>query len=205
MTSPALLPAPRRITASNLPLGGHDAANSHSEPGVEVLVDTIDPEPILGGALMRARIASSKTVPTSNDGHGNLELDDVPGMGIVLPGGLNLYYLDVAPKTEGVMHRTTSTDYLVVLQGTPSLLTPPSSFDVVDGQGTYDKPVETVCKPGDIVLQRGIMHAYVFQGGGTSLPSDLDFIEPYGRMGSRRRYGGLVGEESSPGLGFGNG
>lgn len=159
MTSPALLPAPRRITASNLPLGGHDAANSHSEPGVEVLVDTIDPEPILGGALMRARIASSKTVPTSNDGHGNLELDDVPGMGIVLPGGLNLYYLDVAPKTEGVMHRTTSTDYLVVLQGTPSLLTPPSSFDVVDGQGTYDKPVETVCKPGDIVLQRGIMHA----------------------------------------------
>lgn len=92
----------------------------------------------------------------------------------IVPGGLNLYYLDVAPKTEGVMHRTTSTDYLVVLQGTPSLLTPPSSFDVVDGQGTYDKPVETVCKPGDIVLQRGIMHAYVFQGGGTSLPSDLD-------------------------------
>ncbi|KAI1766721.1 hypothetical protein GGR53DRAFT_186992 [Hypoxylon sp. FL1150] len=158
MTSPVLLSAPRRITASNLPLGGHDPANSHSEPGVEVLVDTLNPEPILGGGLLRARVASSKTVPTSNDGHGKLELDDVPGLGIVLPGGLNLYYLDIAPKTEGVMHRTTSTDYLFVLQGTLSLITPPSPFDIVDGQGTYDT-IETACKPGDVVLQRGIMHA----------------------------------------------
>ncbi|KAI4865189.1 hypothetical protein F4820DRAFT_448268 [Hypoxylon rubiginosum] len=155
----ALLSPPRRITASNLPLGGRDAVNLHSEPGIEVLVDTLKPEPILGGALMRARVASSKTVPTSNDGHGNLELDPVPGMGIVLPGGLNLYYLDIAPKTEGVMHRTTSTDYLVVVRGTLSLLTPPNPFDIVDRQGTYDEPLETSCKPGDVVLQRGIMHA----------------------------------------------
>ncbi|XXH03195.1 hypothetical protein Hte_009592 [Hypoxylon texense] len=57
------------------------------------------------------------------------------------------------------MHRTTSTDYLVVLQGTLSLLTPPTSFDIIEGQGTYGEPLETSCKPGDIVLQRGIMHA----------------------------------------------
>ena len=68
MVSPILLPSPRRITASNLPLGGQDAAKLQSEPGVEVLVDTLKPEPILGGALMRARVASSKTVPTNNDG-----------------------------------------------------------------------------------------------------------------------------------------
>lgn len=159
MTSPTHLPAPRRITASNLPLEHTSAANLHSEPGVEVLVDTLNPEPILGGALMRARVASSKKVPTSNDGHGNVELDQVPGFGIVLPGGLNMYYLDVAPKTEGVMHRTTSTDYLVVLRGNLTLLTPPNPFDIVEGQGTYDEPVETLCKPGDVVLQRGIMHA----------------------------------------------
>lgn len=70
-----------------------------------------------------------------------------------------MYYLDVAPNTEGVMHRTTSTDYLVVLQGSLSLLTPPNPFDVVDGQGTYGELTETICQPGDVVLQRGIMHA----------------------------------------------
>lgn len=76
-----------------------------------------------------------------------------------MPGGLNMYYLDVAPNTEGVMHRTTSTDYLVVLQGSLSLLTPPDPFNVVDGQGTYSELTETICQPGDVVLQRGIMHA----------------------------------------------
>ncbi|KAI1411343.1 hypothetical protein F5Y13DRAFT_56992 [Hypoxylon sp. FL1857] len=159
MAPPTHLPAPRRITASNLPLVESNAGKSDSEPGVEVLVDTLTPDPILGGALMRARVASSKKVPTSNDGHGRIELDEVPGIGIVLPGGLNAYYLDVAPNSEGAMHRTTSTDYLVVLQGTLSLLTPPKPFDVIDGQGTYGETVETLCKPGDVVLQRGIMHA----------------------------------------------
>ncbi|KAI1101292.1 hypothetical protein F4804DRAFT_335416 [Jackrogersella minutella] len=159
MSSIPHLAAPRRITASNLPLGESSTATSYSEPGVEVLVDNLPLEPILGGALMRARVASSKKVPTSNDGHGNLPLDEVPGMGIVLPGGLNLYYLDIAPNSEGVMHRTTSTDYLVVLHGTLSLLTPPGPFDMIDGQGTYGEPVETRCTSGDVVLQRGIMHA----------------------------------------------
>ncbi|KAI1206663.1 uncharacterized protein F4807DRAFT_219513 [Annulohypoxylon truncatum] len=159
MSSPAHLPAPRRITASNLPLAESSTAKAHSEPGVEVLVDSLPPDPIMGGVLMRARVASSKRVPTSNDGHGNLALDDVPGMGIVLPGGLNMYYLDIAPNSEGVMHRTTSTDYLVVLNGTLSLLTPAKPFDVIDGKPTYGEPVETLCNPGDVVLQRGIAHA----------------------------------------------
>ncbi|KAI1478309.1 hypothetical protein F4774DRAFT_411165 [Daldinia eschscholtzii] len=136
MSSPLQLSTPSRITASNLPLLEANSSKSHSEPGVEVLVDKLEPEPILGGALKRARVASSKKLPTSNDGHGNLELDPVPGLGIVLPGGLNMYYLDIAPNTEGVVHRTTSTDYLVVLSGTLSLITPPDSFDIVNGRGT---------------------------------------------------------------------
>lgn len=32
---------------------------------------------------------------------GELALDAVPGAGIVMPGGLNAYYLDIAPNTEG--------------------------------------------------------------------------------------------------------
>ena len=70
-----------------------------------------------------------------------------------------MYYIDIAPNSEGVMHRTTSTDYLVVLNGTLSLLTPPKPFDVIDGKPTYGEPIETLCKPGDVVIQRGIAHA----------------------------------------------
>ncbi len=83
-------------------------------------------------------------------------------MGIVLPGGLNLYYIDLAPNTEGTMHRTTSTDYLVLISGKLSLLTPASEpYHIKDGKATYGEPVETVCRPGDVVAQRGMMHAYV--------------------------------------------
>ncbi|RYP71568.1 hypothetical protein DL771_004694 [Monosporascus sp. 5C6A] len=153
------LPAPRRIIASNLPFPETKAAEPGAEPGVHVAVDVLEPEPILGGSLMRARVATSKRVPTSNDGL-NVPLNDVPGAGIVLPGGLNLYYLDLAPNTEGTMHRTTSTDYLVVLEGTLSLMSPSEEpYTIYDGKATYCKPVETLCQPGDVVLQRGIMHA----------------------------------------------
>jgi len=70
-------------------------------------------------------------------------------MGIVLPGGLNLYYRDVAPRTEGTMHRTTSTDYLVVISGKLSLLTPSSEvYEVRERKTMFGEAVETVCGPG---------------------------------------------------------
>lgn len=159
MASKNTLPAPRRIIASNLPLPGTKAAEPGAEPGVHVAVDVLEPEPILGGSLMRARVATAKRVPTSNDGL-NVPLDDVPGAGIVLPGGLNVYYLDLAPNTEGTMHRTTSTDYLVIVEGTLSLMTPSQEpYTVNDGKATYGELVETLCQPGEVVLQRGMMHA----------------------------------------------
>ncbi|KAI1366666.1 hypothetical protein F5Y08DRAFT_124047 [Xylaria arbuscula] len=149
----SFLQPPRRITASNLPLA---ASNAKAEPAVEVLDDTLQLDPLFEGTLVRARVATHDKIPTNNDGSGNLPLQDVPGFGIVMPNGLNMYYLDVAPNTEGVMHRTTSTDYLIVLQGTLSLLTPQESFDTETG---YGEPKETLCHPGDTVVQRGIMHA----------------------------------------------
>lgn len=77
-------------------------------------------------------------------------------MSIVLPGGLNLYYLDVAPRTEGTMHRTTSTDYLVVISGKLSLLAPSSeAYEVREGKAVFGEAVETMCGPGDVVAQRG--------------------------------------------------
>ncbi|KAL2129163.1 hypothetical protein VTI74DRAFT_8157 [Chaetomium olivicolor] len=153
------LPAPRRITASNLPLPSHYHGDEHAEPGVEIKIDKLKVDSLFDGALMRVAVATNKQVPTSNDGHGELPLDEVPGMGIVLPGGVNMYYIDLAPNTEGVMHRTTSTDYLMLLSGKLSLLTPaPKPYQVKDGKATYGEPVETVCHSGD-VAQRGMMHA----------------------------------------------
>ncbi|KAI1488032.1 hypothetical protein F5X96DRAFT_109336 [Biscogniauxia mediterranea] len=151
------MPAPKRITASHLPLDRSGAAEPHTEPAVEVVVDVLlGPEPILGGSLARSRVASNNGVPTSNDGSGPIALDEVPDSGIVLPGGLNLHYLGLAPNTEGAMHRTTSTDYLVVLNGTLSLMIPSRHFGIKDG---YGEPAETLCHTGEIVIQRGMMHA----------------------------------------------
>ncbi|KAI1328655.1 hypothetical protein F5Y16DRAFT_146235 [Xylariaceae sp. FL0255] len=150
------IPAPRLITASSLPISAGNAANPKAEPAVELKVDTLPLIPIPGLPLVRAPIATSKTVPTSNDGFGNLPLDDVPGMGIVLPNGLNMYYLDIGPNSEGNLHRTTSTDYIVVLQGTLSLITPDGEFNLETGCKALK---ETLCHPGEVVYQRGIMHA----------------------------------------------
>lgn len=65
-----VLPPPRRITASNLPLPSQHAEDAHAEPGVEVRLDTLDNSEIPGfnGTLRRARVATEEQVPTSNDG-----------------------------------------------------------------------------------------------------------------------------------------
>ncbi|KAK7936630.1 uncharacterized protein PG986_015068 [Apiospora aurea] len=137
--SPHDLPAPRRIVASNLPLPAASAGDAGAEPGVEVKVDTLEAHPILGGSLVRYIVGTNAQVPTSNDGQ---------------------YYIDVAPNTEGVMHRTTSADYLVVLQGALSLMTPGDApYTIRDGKPDYSELVRTECHPGEVVFQRGMMHA----------------------------------------------
>ncbi|KHN94906.1 cupin 2 [Metarhizium album ARSEF 1941] len=160
------LPAPRRITASNLPLPSHHATDDHAEPGVEVKVDDLEVQSLFDGSFRRAVIGTSKQLPTKNDGHGELPLDDVPGAGIVMPGGLNTYYLDIAPGTEGALHRTTSTDYVIVISGKLSLITPkPDVYHIKDGKATCAGDlVETVAHPGDVIYQRGPIHALSNRG-----------------------------------------
>ncbi|KAF3023730.1 hypothetical protein E8E14_014131 [Neopestalotiopsis sp. 37M] len=154
------LNAPRRITASNLSIPSQYAADETTEPGVEVRVDTLAPQPLFDGSFVRAVVGTEKQVPTSNVGHGEIPLSKIPGAGIVLPGGVHMYYLDIAPNYEGALHRTTSTDYLVVISGKLSLMTPgPKPYQIKDGKATCGTPVETVANPGDIVYQRGPIHA----------------------------------------------
>lgn len=63
------------------------------------------------------------------------------------------------PWAFSFQHRTTSTDYAIVLQGELTVATPPAAFDVVEGKGSYGKVEETVARAGDVVVQRGCMHA----------------------------------------------
>lgn len=56
-------------------------------------------------------------------------------------------------------HRTPSTDYVIVLRGELTVVTPPAAFDVVEGKGSYSKTEETIARAGDVVVQRGCMHS----------------------------------------------
>ena len=62
-----------------------------------------------------------------------------------------------------MQHRTTSTDYVIVISGKLSLITPkPEAYHIKDGKATCaDDLVETIALPGDVIYQRGPMHAYV--------------------------------------------
>ena len=62
------IPPPRRIAASNLPLPSQYRGDEHAEPGVEVKVDSLQVDSLLEGTLMRAVVATSKQIPTTNDG-----------------------------------------------------------------------------------------------------------------------------------------
>lgn len=87
-----------------------------------------------------------------------------------MPGGLNTYYLDIAPRTERALvrsqqtvalsklsnipqHCTTSTNYLVVISGRLSLSTPNTgTFHIEDGKVTCANDlVTTVALPGDVI------------------------------------------------------
>ncbi|KUI65104.1 hypothetical protein VM1G_11327 [Cytospora mali] len=77
-----------------------------------------------------------------------------------MPGGANIYYLDFAPGTEVPTHRTPSTDYVIVVKGTLTVLSPSGPFNVVYGKGSYTEIAETIAREGVVVVQRGAMHAW---------------------------------------------
>jgi len=69
---------------------------------------------------------------------------------LVIPGGSNLQVTDLAPNAAVGMHRTPSIDYNIIVKGEATLITP-------DGQGGV---VETITKAGDVIVQRGTLHAW---------------------------------------------
>ncbi|OQO01301.1 hypothetical protein B0A48_12854 [Cryoendolithus antarcticus] len=67
-------------------------------------------------------------------------------LGLVSPGGTVLRYVDFAPGFESMMHRTTSLDYGIVLEGAIELI--------------LDSGEKQILQRGDSCVQRGTNHAW---------------------------------------------
>ncbi|KAI0275102.1 hypothetical protein BC834DRAFT_965540 [Gloeopeniophorella convolvens] len=72
---------------------------------------------------------------------------EVPAPGMVMPNGVNCMYNDLAPGAVTPMHRTSSVDLNILIEGELVL--------IMD-----DGSERTLTRPGDTVVQRGTLHAW---------------------------------------------
>jgi quercetin dioxygenase-like cupin family protein len=72
------------------------------------------------------------------------------GASLIAPGGTRFNLLEYAPGNTGVMHRTETLDYIVVVSGSIDML--------VDGGSSVS------LNAGDVVIQRGTNHVWTNRG-----------------------------------------
>ncbi|KZT30538.1 hypothetical protein NEOLEDRAFT_1082599 [Neolentinus lepideus HHB14362 ss-1] len=92
-------------------------------------------------------IWASTPIPCKDN---NLPEDGVSryvGNGLVVPNGSGFRYTDLGPGGITPMHRTSSVDYNVLVQGELTLI-------LEDGTETHLK------NPGDVIIQKGTNHAW---------------------------------------------
>ena len=91
---------------------------------------------------------TADTVPANNDGH--VDGGKREGKFTHIENGSVFRILDFRPGVEHRMHRTDSTDYLVVMKG---------EIDM-----ELDDGVEVHLKAGDVMVQRGTIHNWINRG-----------------------------------------
>ncbi|KAL1853916.1 hypothetical protein Daus18300_011658 [Diaporthe australafricana] len=151
------IPAPRRIVTSNLSVSGSLGQLENSEPAVQVITEEVPIVSELDGNWYKRAVFTHDRVPTSNDGT-DISAKEIPGSGLVLPQGANIRFNEIPPGGKAPMHRTSTTDYNIFLTGSMVLITPAEAHDPSAPDGAV-KMQETVCRPGDVVVQRGTLHA----------------------------------------------
>jgi quercetin dioxygenase-like cupin family protein len=118
---------------------GHDAAGR----AIVTIDEQLTPTPIPSGDAHFALVWTSAVLPADND-------DDTDGRcrpaGLTLHGGSVIRVADMLPGGTSPMHRTNSLDYGIVMSGTVEL-------ELEDG-------VAVRLGAGDIVVQRGTIHAW---------------------------------------------
>src|SRR4029077_16655691 len=119
---------------------GHDAGGK-----AIVASDTlIAPEKIPGGDALFAKLWTTATSPADcNDASDGAARPS----GLTLPGGTVLRFVDMQPHARSPLHRTSSVDYGIVIEGEVAL-------ELDDGKRVH-------LAAGDVVVQRGTVHAWI--------------------------------------------
>jgi quercetin dioxygenase-like cupin family protein len=126
---------------------GHDGAGR----AVVVSDAPIKGRVLPNGAATFAVIWKTVSHPVDNDDAKDRAAEPV---GLVQPGGSVLRVVDMPPGSRSPMHRTNSLDYGIVLAG-------PVDLELDDG-------ATTTVNAGEIVVQRGTIHAWVNRGAATA-------------------------------------
>lgn len=139
----------RRIITSH---ASTSVENGSSEPEVVVLQDT-KPTKVLAcpeGTAHLGELWATPSAPAINTY--TFEKDDsvLGEESFTTATGSNLRMTYFEPNTVCGMHRTSSVDYNIIMDGEVYLQVP-------DGKGGIK---ETLCKRGDVVIQRGTLHAW---------------------------------------------
>jgi len=129
----AILQAVRRVVT------GHDLS------GTAIFKDdqAFETQPIPSGDAEFALIWTAPDLPVDNNDETDGRLREA---GLTLNGGSVIRVVDMLPLQQSPMHRTSSLDYGIVLQGELEL--------------ELDDGVKTLLHAGDIVVQRGTMHLW---------------------------------------------
>lgn len=138
----------RRIITSH----AKDSSVTNEEPEVVVL-DDIKSTKVLKcptGTAHLGELWATPSAPAVNTY--TLESDDskLGEQQFTTETGSNLRMTYFEPNTVCGMHRTSSVDYNIIMDGEVYLQVP-------DGKGGI---TETVCRRGDVVIQRGTLHAW---------------------------------------------
>ena len=118
---------------------GHDAAGR----AVVTHDALLSPLPGAGGAAAFTLLWTTEGMPVDNDDTGDGRDRTV---GLTQPGGTVLRIVDLMPGRTSAMHRTDSLDYGIVMSGVVDLV--------------LDDGAVTRMKTGDVIVQRGTIHAW---------------------------------------------
>jgi quercetin dioxygenase-like cupin family protein len=146
---PKTLPPTRRVVT------GHDAENV-----AKVLIDGIATND--RGAPSRSRVLMWCTDSMPVDIAAGEKAEDMGARKLGTappPGGTRFTINDLPPGSPGVMHRTETLDYCIVLAGEVDM--------------EMDKGVTVHLKAGDVVIQRGTNHSWINRG---AEPARIAFV-----------------------------
>jgi len=156
-SSLSTLPPPRRIVTSHVSLPSSLAGDPNVEPAVSILFDgPLPQEPELNGLASKSDVWKTPRVPGSNNGSEDAALEESNAAFTGVKVGWN----ELAPGAEVPMHRTQTTDYMIFHQGVAHLITPSAPYVPTVSQPLPPSTQITVCNPGDVVIQRGTLHAW---------------------------------------------